>query len=71
MCRQIEGYVSFANVEGLGEPGGVDEDEDEGAEEGAGGVTGSGGGGAGMKFGMGIQKLWKAWGRERESVVAC
>ena len=28
-CRAIEGYVSFASVEGLGEPAEVDDEEDE------------------------------------------
>ncbi len=34
MCKRMDGYVSFANVEGLGEPPGLDIDGDavEGAE---------------------------------------
>jgi hypothetical protein len=27
VCKRMEGYVSFANVEGLGEPAGLDMDE--------------------------------------------
>ena len=32
MCKRMSGYVSFANVEGLGEPPGMDIDSDEGEE---------------------------------------
>lgn len=57
----MEGYVSFANVEGLGEPPmGGDEDDGEGVGVG----VGVGGVGGGLK--LGLEKLWKAWGRERE-----
>ncbi|KAF7980365.1 hypothetical protein HWV62_38819 [Athelia sp. TMB] len=53
VCRQMEGYVSFAHVEGLG---GIDPDssEDEGLRHGAGGIKG------------GLERLWRVWGRERE-----
>lgn len=48
----MEGYVSFANVEGLGEPAaGIDEED----EPGPGGLK------------SGFERLWKAWGREREA----
>jgi hypothetical protein len=34
MCRQIDGYVSFANVEGLGAPPEMDDqDEDNGRRQ--------------------------------------
>ncbi|OCB88394.1 hypothetical protein A7U60_g4435 [Sanghuangporus baumii] len=32
VCKRIDGYVSFASVEGLGEPPGLDIDSDEGEE---------------------------------------
>ncbi|KZP22325.1 hypothetical protein FIBSPDRAFT_859627, partial [Athelia psychrophila] len=51
-CRQMEGYVSFAHVEGLGEP-----DADSSEDEIAGGAAGIRGG---------LERLWKVWGRERE-----
>lgn len=69
LCRQIQGYVSFANVEGLGEPPvGIDEDVEEdgkGADRMGGGV-GVGDVGIGMGGGLklGLEKLWKAWGRD-------
>ena len=32
LCKRIDGYVSFATVEGLGEPPGLDVDSDESEE---------------------------------------
>lgn len=53
----MEGYVSFANVEGLGEPAGSDEEVAEECEE----HLGSGG----LKHGL--ERLWRVWGREKEA----
>lgn len=40
-CRMMEGYVSFAQVEGLGTPpDGVDDDDDDGVKEGEGAAGG-------------------------------
>jgi hypothetical protein len=49
-------------VEGLGAPRGVD-DYDSGGEEGV------GDGGKGLKLGLGLERLWRAWGRDRDRVV--
>jgi hypothetical protein len=52
----MEGYVSFANVEGLGEPAGSDEEPEECEEL---------GGSGGLKHGL--ERLWRVWGREKEA----
>lgn len=49
--------MSFANVEGLGEPAGSDEE--------CGEVGGEDGVGGGLKHGL--ERLWRVWGREKEA----
>ena len=61
-CRAIEGYVSFASVEGLGEPAEVDDDED---EEERGRSRGRGSAGGGVLVGA----LRRLLGGERRGVV--
>lgn len=59
-CRQMEGYVSFASVEGLGQPpgcSGLDEDEDV-SETGTGPAAGT----VKSTLGLGIGRIWKVVG---------
>ena len=63
-CRAIEGYVSFASVEGLGEPAEVDDDEDE-EERGRTRGRGSANVGGGVLVGA----LRRLLGGERRGVV--
>ena len=63
-CRAIEGYVSFASVEGLGEPAEVDDEEDEeerGRTRGRGSVNAGGG--------VLVGALRRLLGGERRGVV--
>lgn len=60
LCRQMEGYVSFACVEGLGEQQGMDAGSDEEA-------FARGLGRGGLK--VGLERLWRAWGKEREGAA--
>jgi hypothetical protein len=58
-CRQMEGYVSFAAIEGLGEPPGCNGIEDEGEDETAAANARKEGKG---RLGIGLGKIWKVLG---------
>ncbi|PPQ81428.1 hypothetical protein CVT25_015933 [Psilocybe cyanescens] len=58
-CRAIEGYVSFASIEGLGEPPGAAFGDDSEGGAGAGGAGGSGTGNGGGVLGA----AWGGWRR--------
>ena len=64
-CRAIEGYVSFAKVEGLGEPAEVDDDDEDEEDRGRSRGRGSANAGGGVLVGA----LRRLLGGERRGVV--